>query len=333
MHNQTTANFTKLNPLSEMIPLQTPLSVAISPNNICNIQCKYCYHGSKKKQEDIRNKTYVPTMISDDCFERIVLQLEEFGEPIKQITLIGSWEPLVNQNLPDMIHTLKSCVAERVKISSNALLLTHDWSEKLIKSGLDVLKVSIQGIRSEVYRTMCGVRMDFDHLVEELTYFSSIRGTCKLHIKCADAALDFAAGEEKRFFEIFEPIADFVQIENLNETDENGRIIDERNRWDDSIDIHNAKVCYFPFYFLDILENGDIVPCCNTEFHISNIYTHSLKEVWNQHIYTLCESMLRGQIDQLPRCATCKIWKNLMRPENYLDDAREGILERWNVHE
>ena len=165
MHNQTTANFTKLNPLSEMIPLRTPLSVAISPNNICNIQCKYCYHGSKKKQEDIRNKTYVPTMISDDCFERIVSQLEEFGEPIQQITLIGSGEPLVNQNLPDMIHTLKARVAERVKISSNALLLTHEWSEKLIQSGLDVLKVSIQGIRSEVYRTMCGARMDFDHLV------------------------------------------------------------------------------------------------------------------------------------------------------------------------
>lgn len=333
MHNQTRANFTKLNRLSEIIPLQTPLSVAISPNNICNIQCKYCYHGSKKKQEDIRNKTYVPTMISDDCFERIVSQLEEFGEPIKQITLIGLGEPLVNQNLPDMIHTLKARVAERVKISSNALLLTHAWSEKLIQSGLDVLKVSIQGIRSEVYRTMCGAHMDFDHLVEELTYFSSIRGNCKLHIKCADAALDFAAGEDKRFFEIFEPIADFVQIENLNETDETGKIIDKRNRWDDSLDIHHAKVCYFPFYFLDILENGDVVPCCNIDFRISNIYTHSLKEVWMQQVHTLCETMLRGQIDQLSRCSTCTIWKSLMRPENYLDDAREAILERWNLHE
>lgn len=142
MHNQTTANFTKLNPLSEMIPLRTPLSVAISPNNICNIQCKYCYHGSKKKQEDIRNKTYVPTMISDDCFEQIVSQLEEFGEPIKQITLIGSGEPLVNQNLPDMIHTLKARVAERVKISSNALLqhgisyfqYLHPFSQRSMES-------------------------------------------------------------------------------------------------------------------------------------------------------------------------------------------------------
>ena len=272
-------------------------------------------------------------MISEDCFERIVSQLEEFGEPIKQITLIGLGEPLVNQNLPDMIRTLKARVAERVKISSNALLLTHEWSERLIQNGLDVLKVSIQGIRSEVYHIMCGARVDFDHLVNELSYFSSIRGSCKLHIKCADAALDFATGEDKRFFEIFEPIADFVQIENLNETDENGRIIDERNRWDDSIDIHNAKVCYFPFYYLDILENGDIVPCCNTEFHISNIYTHSLKEVWTQQVYQLCEDMLCGQINQLSQCSTCTIWKNLMRPENYLDDARETLLGKWKIHE
>lgn len=333
MKNEATANFTKLNLLSELVPLSAPLSVAISPNNICNIQCQYCYHGSEKKQEDIRNKTYVPTRISEDCFERIVSQLEEFGEPIKQITLIGSGEPLVNQNLPDMIHTLKARVAEKVKISSNALMLTHNWSEKLIQSGLDVFKVSIQGIRSEVYRTMCGAHMDFKNLVDELTYFSSIRGSCKLHIKCVDAALDFSAGEDKQFFEIFKPIADFVQIENLNETDENGRIIDERNRWDDSIDVHNAKVCYFPFYFLDILENGDIAPCCNTRFHIANIYAHSLKEVWTQQVHTLCENMLSGQIDQLPLCSNCTIWKNLMRPENFLDDARDAILERWKIHE
>lgn len=330
MNNKTTANFTKLHQLSDMVPLRTPLSVCISPNNVCNIRCKYCYHGSAKKQEDIRNKTYVPTLLSDERFERIVSQLEEFGEPIKQITLIGPGEPLVSQNLPYMIRTLKKRVAQSVKISSNALLLTHEWSEKLIESGLDVLKVSMQGMNASVYKNMCGANMDFDHLIDELRYFSSIRGNCKLHVKCTDAALDFNAGEDQKFLTLFQDIADFVQIENLNETDSTGAIIDERNRWDESLEVHNAKVCYFPFYFMDILEDGQIAPCCNTTFHLSNIDTHTLKEVWNGQMRQLCRDMLEGKIGEHSTCARCTIWKNLMRPENYLDNAREEILERWN---
>jgi MoaA/NifB/PqqE/SkfB family radical SAM enzyme len=78
----------------------------------------------------------------------------------------GIGEPLLNQELPSMIQLLK----ERgvyVLFNTNAILLTRRRQESLIASGLDELRVSIDGSTPETYLRVRGVPA-FDRVVEHV---------------------------------------------------------------------------------------------------------------------------------------------------------------------
>ena len=60
-------------------------------------------------------------------------------------------EPLLNKNLPRMIEYLnKNEIADCYEIITNASMLTHDLSKKLIDAGLSRLCVSIQTVKARV---------------------------------------------------------------------------------------------------------------------------------------------------------------------------------------
>lgn len=326
MKSEYCSNGAKLQKLAEIVPLDIPLSLSISPNNVCNLKCRYCYHGSKGKETDVAEGIYRPKKLTSEEFDRFIENCNSFGNPFKQVTLIGCGEPLVNENLAYMIRTLKEKgVAEKVKISTNAVLLTNERTDALLDAGLDVLKVSLQGLSAEKYREMCGVEIDFQLLVSRIQYFYERRGNCTVHIKIVDGAL--GEGEDLLFHEIFDQISDYAAIEKLSDVDEKGRWQSVTGRWES---VKKVDVCYFPFYYVMVLENGDIYPCCSAEpeIRMGNLMTDSLKTVWETKIRKLCRAHLSGNRKACKACANCVVLPTLLREENYLDDKRDAILER-----
>lgn len=320
--------------LSKVIPLETPYSVFIFPTTYCNFKCKYCAHslGTQKMKEQYN---FVHENMSMETFEKIIFQLKQFPNKIRQISLTGQGEPLLNPNIVTMVKMLKSAdITDRIEIISNGSLLSHSLADDLVKNGLDCLRISIQGIKDEKYKNICGVDYTFNEIVDNLIYFSKVKKDTELFVKIMDIALD--SNEEHDFFyNTFSNIADRMFIEHCRPVYDGVPFTSNlKNTKDRYGRLHSHReVCPLPFFMLGIFPSGDVVPCdaIYKPVVLGNVHKEVLLDMWSG------DKLKEFQILQLEKkrslhskCKVCCAPDDVSHPEDVLDNNTEEIIERLN---
>ena len=117
-----------------------PVELVIDPCDICNLHCPLCPTGQGRSD---RSKG----KMSFENFRKII---DELGPYLYRIDLHNWGEPLFNDEIYRMISYAKASNIE-VRVSSNLNLINKVKAEKLVKSGLDVLIVSLDGASQETY--------------------------------------------------------------------------------------------------------------------------------------------------------------------------------------
>ncbi len=318
--------------LADVVPLSTPFTLNIFPSNICNFRCRYC---AQSLGTEYLKKTYdFPQIMMDlSVMEKVVAQAKEFPEPLKLISFMGHGEPLCNRQLPEMIQMVKEAhITQRTDIITNASLLTPDYSRRLIDAGLDVLRVSLQGLSSKAYYETSGVRLDFEEFCENLAWFYEHRGSCKLYVKVVDAALD--NGEEEAFYQRFDSITDRMFIDRIKPVYAGVEYTESEK--DLSVDRYGKQhgkriVCPQPFYMLSVWANGDVTPCdaLYKASLLGNVTSSTLKELWESNLKRdFCKAQLEGKRGTIPACSQCCAPEDVQHPEDILDEDREELLCR-----
>jgi len=315
--------------LGEVLPLKTPFNVIIDTSERCNFQCKYCFRSDADKDKWGYAKNN--QLMEWDIFIKIVEQVKEFEDEIRQISLSGHGEPLCNRKIPDMVRYIKlQGIHSRVSIHTNASLLDREFIDDLIDSDIDRIVVSLQGITSEKYWEVCHARVNIEEFYGNLQYLYQNKKHTQVHIKIMNVALE--AGEEKKFYQLFIPIGDRIFIEQevpiwKGVNSDKGKYEIE-NKYGDSFPIQ--KCCPLIFHTIMITPNGDVYPCTQLlrEDRLGNIKDNSLRELWE------CEyrmQLLRKQceLDNPEICKDCYIRQNsIYSVEDMIDNYRERILER-----
>lgn len=137
--------------LADAVPLDTPFTLNVFPSNVCNFRCTYCAQslGAEALLEQYR---FPQEMMDMAVLERAVRQSRAFDRRYKLVSFMGHGEPLCNRRLPEMIRLVKEAgIAGRVDVITNASLLDNDYADALIDAGLDVLRVSLQGVSAAAY--------------------------------------------------------------------------------------------------------------------------------------------------------------------------------------
>ena len=134
--------------------LPSPVEAYFEVANRCNSKCATC------------PLTFSPheaaKQLSLDEFKSLVAQLPDLRRAVMQ----GIGEPLLNRDLSPMIRHLK----ERgvyVVFNTNAALLTHRRQLEVIDSGLDELRVSLDGSTPETYLRVRGIPA-FERVVDNV---------------------------------------------------------------------------------------------------------------------------------------------------------------------
>src|SRR5260370_42713015 len=92
---------------------------------------------------------------------------------MQRAVLHGIGEPLINHDLPRMIEFRKArCVT--VLFNTNATLLNEAWSRKLIASGLDEMRCSLDGADPQTYAAIRGAPL-LHKLVHNLRTLTRLR--------------------------------------------------------------------------------------------------------------------------------------------------------------
>ena len=328
---------TKRKKLAEVIPLAAPFTVYIEQTKYCNFKCFYCIHSTRDEADgEFRALGHRMQHMDEAFFEKIIRELKEFPQDgIKRIVFSGLGEPLMNTRLPDYVRmVVEAGVAGRVEIITNGLLLTPEKSRALVAAGITNINISVQGLDAAGYEETCGIRIDFEHYLDNLKYLYEHKGDVQIYIKAIDATLGTKENEEK-FFEIFSPFADRIYIEHLvvmqQQMDELREIVDgTKNFYGEELDV-NRKVCAQSFYFMQIGCEGDIFPCpvpgLGKNLSMGNAKEHTLTEIWNgSRRRGFLRKMLKKEKDQIPDCATCTCFNAINNPMEQLDDDAERLL-------
>lgn len=323
--------------LKDVVPLETPYNIKVEVSSLCNARCVYCAH-SKPDHGGVWQGN-----MSMELFEKVLHDIKEFPEKPKQMETFMFGEPLCNPLLPEMITLAKKeDVVDRITFTTNGLLLTPGKTDALMSSeGIDIIRISLQGLSAGAYEKICAVKVNFDEFLENLRYLYDHKGKCQIRMKIADIALKDVPDGEKKFEEMFGEISDSIFIEhilplyqdmdydkidkNINKTVMNGR--------ENVKTTHIHKVCHRPFFRVRVAANGLVTSaCCDTPNDIvyGDINKNTLYEIWNGEKHkAFLKMQLEGKRFMHPSCKDCVAANDITSEADYLDPWAEELLERF----
>lgn len=197
--------------LEEVLPLNMPFSVALDSCNLCNFKCKFC-----AIQNPATTLTFKKQFMGLKLFKKIIDDFTEFPHKLKVLRLAGQGEPLLNPDYIEMIEYAKEKnVADWIETVTNGSRLSPAYNERLVDSGIDRIRISIEAVDEDGYFEMAGVKIDFEEFVSNIEdLYGRSRGKCEIYIKTVDAAVDTNEKKEK-FYEVFGNICDTIFVDHV----------------------------------------------------------------------------------------------------------------------
>ncbi len=126
-------------------PWGYPITLQIEPSSLCNLKCTLCpvTYGIDR-----------PTGLMDfELFKNII---DTIGDYLFMIVMFNWGEPFVNPAIFDMIAYARKRNIKIVSSTNAHVFAKQEDAEKLIKSGIDVIAVAIDGIKQETYERFRG---------------------------------------------------------------------------------------------------------------------------------------------------------------------------------
>ncbi|MHB1346006.1 MAG: radical SAM protein [Candidatus Humimicrobiaceae bacterium] len=306
-----------------------PIKLWIEISSICNLKCRLCVNkelsSGEKKDMDF------------DLFKKIIDEIKDYAY---EINLFHRGEPLLNPNIAEMAEYAFSRKI-KTRLFTNGVLLTAKLSERLIKSGLDLITFSFDGYTKEVYeKNRCGAV--FEETLENITCFLKIKrrmaaGRPAASILVMEYADDLSPHDfrlqKKEFAKRFKGLP-------LD------RIITRKpHNWGGSLNIKSLaqtgnsgseiNACTFLWYALVIFFNGKVAPCPQDFFGkliVGDVNNQTIKDIFNSNkMQNLRKSFKCKNIEDLNICRDCdrcRREKFLGVPKEYLGKFIKNIFSK-----
>jgi len=251
-----------------MFRLKFPFSLRIENTNFCNAQCIMCPRDEHTRKKGIMSLDQFK-LLADECSDKL----------ITEIHLHGYGEPLLDKNLSAKIAYAKYVNIPRTHIISNATLITEKLAYDLVSSGLDSIKISLNGNNQH----------DYERIQKGLKYENCLSGIRNL----VAAKISLKQKNPTISVQFMNELADSHPDENLIEYLKLHTVItsSKLHNWGNTkstiknISPSGYKSCdKIQSKIMQILWNGDVVPCCldfnGTEI-LGNVFETSITSVWN----------------------------------------------------
>ena len=218
-------------------------------------------------------------------------------------------------------------------------MLTKDYCKKLLDTGISNIRISLNGLSEIEYYDNTGSKINFNEMVENISYLYQNKHNTKIYVKI----MDYMLGNESRkklFEDIFQSISDQIGIEHVFEA---SKEIDYTNYiTEKDINIHgadrtNLDVCPIPFYSLNINTDATVSPCCEAgiwykkpQLVLGNLQEESIVKIWNgKELNKLYIQLLENGVSWNMICSQCDACRNQSYKEDSLDSSRTILLEKY----
>jgi len=293
-----------------------PSRLMVEPTNACMLSCPTCPTGNKSSGRPAAE-------MSLQTFKNIVRQAEGY---VSSITMFNYGEPLLNQNLSDMI---SYAVSRKLWVwtSTNGILLRDvALASDIVRSGLHSLLICLDGASQETlgeFRKNAqfeditrGIRnvMDAKKKYRFATPFVDIQFILMKHnmgeveeIKRISAELGIHSTVIKKVgISLNEP--DLIPMIDRFSTDASLKDAIYKSSNGYRFKKPHPGKCPFLYRLAVINANGDVLPCCydlKAEYVMGNIYNDTLAGIWRGNSYQHFRRTFEENPEYIPLCAIC----------------------------
>ncbi|MGH8616781.1 MAG: radical SAM/SPASM domain-containing protein [Burkholderiales bacterium] len=283
------------------IPVDAPVTALLHPEvryevtDNCNASCIMC---PRDKHEHARDHG----IMDQAKYEKSIDEVAALGA--KKVVLTGFGEPMLDRRLEKKISYARS-KGLSTYIISNGSALNSKRARTLLEAGLDEMRISFYGMRTETYNAVMQ-GLDFDRTMKGLLEFLKLRDDmgAKTKVQISYLELPENKGDEVAFREFWEPKVDAIEIWKPH------NFGDGRDYRDRDPALEHKTTCGRPENGpLQIQWNGEVIPCCydyNNQIILGNAFETPVLEILNGAKYRLLRYAHRSkEFGLFPYCDQC----------------------------
>jgi radical SAM protein with 4Fe4S-binding SPASM domain len=295
--------------LSE-VPAGSPETAMIEPTNLCNLACPTCPTGTGKIKP-------LP-QLTLGRFEHV---LGGLTPRLRNLALWNYGEPLLNKELPAMIASAKQAGVGVVKVSSNVHFLDGERGLALLRSGLDVLILSVDGASQATYETF-RKDGDFAHVARSVAWLCAEKR--RLALTRPRIELQFIAmrhnehelPEMRRLAR--EWGVDALRVKTVGADDDATKHLVPAesllSRYAADGETPNARhaFCTMAWDHTVVNVDGSVTPCCylrpdmGPAFVMGNVFEAPFAAIWRGEKYRAFRAQMLAGRAAMPVCSKCR---------------------------
>jgi radical SAM protein with 4Fe4S-binding SPASM domain len=249
--------------------------------------------------------------------DQLSLSLTQIKEMIDEGTQYGQasmgfgglWEPLMSNDLPELIAYGRDKGLVDVMFNTNGLLLSKNLSKDLIQSGLTRLMISLDAVNPQTYALM-RPGSDLNQVEENIQDFIAQRQKAKSRLpllRLSFCLTKINQSELPFFLERWENQVDFFSLQSYGRFDDQAPALFPD---DFSYPSKPSGRCAQPFKRLLVRHDSQVLPCCDLSGLSLTLgqASQGLKQIWTAPtISNLREKLKNSPFEELPpTCQKCQ---------------------------
>ena len=295
----------------------SPYAIAFEPTTACNLRCPECPSGLRKFTRPTGSANF-------QLFEKTIDQVKKHAF---YLTLYFQGEPLIN---PDFFKMVEEAKQQKfyVATSSNAHFFDQKNADKTIKSGLDRLIISLDGVTQETYSKyrvegkLQTVLNGINNLVEakrklkSTTPYLIIQFLAFSHNEHEIEAVK-KLKQDLGVDEVKIKSAQFYEPDSSELIPENEAMTRYRKSDDGKYEIKNNLVnrCWRLWTSPVVTQNGQVLPCCfdkDAQHPLGDLKAVSFDKIWGDKNYRDFRKQVFTDRSKIDICKNCsegsKVW-------------------------
>ncbi|HAS89070.1 MAG TPA: hypothetical protein DCS48_07165 [Desulfovibrio sp.] len=253
-----------------------PLQIDFELLDNCNQRCIMCPRGYLSDSDEYSLNTNARLSVDD-----MKSAIDQAAEGNLYCVGFSIGEPLLTKKelYAGISHAAQKGVVDII-LTTNALLLDEECSNRLLESELTRLHVSIDATTPQTYSQIRG--KGFERVIKNLNYFLKRRE--ELNKRLPIVRVSFVEQEQNRHEK-----ADFINqwVNKVESVSVQTMLLSPENKDIAAYDIeaHEKKFdCDYPWKMVEIVANGDLYPCCTfcglNHLKLGNIKDTTILEAW-----------------------------------------------------
>lgn len=283
-----------------------PVAAGIELTNHCNLRCAECANGS---QSMTREKGFMEYAL----FDRFLTETEPF---MSFMSLYFQGEPMLH---PDFFSFVKRAENICTTVSTNGHFLSVENAEKTVKSSLNNIIISLDGMNEETYiKYRRGG--DFNKVITGIKNLSAARTKYASRINIIVQFLVNRQNEQqipeiKAFAKKMDITLKLKSMQIINESSFEQWVPDEDrysryrktgNRYAIKSSLPNR--CFRLWFNPVITWDGYVLPCCydkNAAYKMGNLYEETFSDIWNNDRYRNFRQHVLTRRKDIDICRNC----------------------------